>query len=341
MAGLLAVEERVLPVREAVVERADQFGKLRSSLDLHEPERTLTDLHDTALRRPACFLDQRRDLGRLHAPVHHLERGLTRDLATDRIDRPERRLVLLGVDAELGTRLLCDDRERREQALLGMLVETLERHRGHPRRAVHVGRVLALHRPHDQVVGARLHPVADDVRDGCLHERGALRHELGLDPLEHQHRRGVVVERSLCPECLIDLRTLFGDAHAPLLDLFPPLAVGKAAVVEHLAALAQVLVALGDHRLTAFHGCEPLLDLLHRCLVRVQGGGARLGDEGRRVLVCVGEALTCHRCLRRLLDSPPRVDKRHHSEGGQKQRDDDQDGCDDHEWSAVRETVRR
>ena len=118
VAGLLAVEQRVLPVREAVVERADQLGELGATLDLHEPQRTLADLDDAALGGPPRPLDQRWDLGRLHAAVDHLEGGLARDLASDRVHRPQRRLVLLGVDAELGAGLLGDHGERREHALL-------------------------------------------------------------------------------------------------------------------------------------------------------------------------------------------------------------------------------
>ena len=129
MAGLLAMEERVLPVGEAVVERAHQLGELGTALDLHHPQRSFADLDDPALGRPARLLDHRRDLGCLHAAVDDLEGGLARDLAPDRVHGPQRRLVLLGVDAELGAGLLGDDRERREQALLGVIVETLERER--------------------------------------------------------------------------------------------------------------------------------------------------------------------------------------------------------------------
>jgi len=67
-----------------------------------------------------------------------LESGLARDLAPDRIHGPERRLLLLGVDAELRTGLLRDHRQRREHALPGMVVESLEREWRHPRRTVHM-----------------------------------------------------------------------------------------------------------------------------------------------------------------------------------------------------------
>ena len=295
MPGLLAVEEGVLAVGEAVVERAHQLGELGATLDLHEPERALADLHDAALGRPARPLDQRRHLGRLDAPVHHLEGCLARDLASDRIHGPERRLVLLGVDAELGAGLLRDHRQRREHALLGVVVETLERERRDPRCAVDVGRVLTLDGLHDQVVRAGLDAVADDVRDSRLDQRGALRDELGLDPLQHQHGGGIAVERRLGAQRLLDLRALLGDPGAPLLDLVAALAIGEAAVVEDLAPLAEVLVALGDDRLAALDRGQPLPDLFHRRLVRVEGGGPRLGDQRRRVLVGVGKALADQR----------------------------------------------
>ena len=301
VAGLLAVQERVLPVREAVVQGAHQLGELGTALDLHLPERALADLDHPALGRAARPLDQRRDLGRLHAAVDDLERGLARDLASDRIDGPQRRLVLLGVDAELGAGLLGDHGERREHALPGVVVEPLERERRHPRCAVHVGGVLALDGLHDQVVGAGLDAIADDLGDGRLDERGALGDELGLDALQHQRRGGVAVERRLGAERLLDLRALLGDPGAPLLDLVAALAVGEAPFVEDLAALAEVLVALGDDRFPTLDRGEALLDLLHRRFVGVQRGGARLGDQCAGVLVGVGKALADQRRRRGVL----------------------------------------
>ena len=95
-----------------MVQRSHQLGELGATLDLHEPQGALADLHDAALGRPPRLLDQRGNLGRLDAAVDHLQSGLTRDLAPDRVHRAERGLVLLGVDTELGARLLCDDRQR-------------------------------------------------------------------------------------------------------------------------------------------------------------------------------------------------------------------------------------
>jgi len=124
--GFLAVQERVLPVGEAVVQRPDQFRELRPSLDLHHPECTLSHLHHLALRGAPGLLDQRWDLGRLDAAVHDFERSLAGDLAPDGIDGAERRLVLLVVDPEFGAGLLGNHGERRQHALAGMVIETLE-----------------------------------------------------------------------------------------------------------------------------------------------------------------------------------------------------------------------
>src|SRR5450755_4561692 len=49
MPGLLAVQQRVLSVRKAVMERADQFSEFRTPFDLHQPQRTLTDLDHLSL----------------------------------------------------------------------------------------------------------------------------------------------------------------------------------------------------------------------------------------------------------------------------------------------------
>ena len=95
-----------------MVEGAHQLGELGTTLDLHDPQRALTDLDDAALGRPARPLDQRWDLGRLQPAVDDLESSLARDLASDRVDGPQRCLLLLRVDAELRAGLLRDHGER-------------------------------------------------------------------------------------------------------------------------------------------------------------------------------------------------------------------------------------
>ncbi len=316
-----------------MVQRSHQLRELRTALDLHEPERALAHFHHLALGGAPRLLDQRWDLGRLEAPVHHLERCLPGDLASDRVHRPERRLVLLVVDAEFRACLLRDDGQRREDAFLRVVVEALEREGRHARRAVDVGRVLPLDGLDDEVVRARLDAVADDVRDRRLDKGCTFRDEFGLDPVQHQHGRGVAIEGSLGAQCLLDLRTLFGHAGAPLLDLIAALAIGEAPVIEDLAPLAQVLVPLGDHRLAAFHRREPLLDLFHRGLVRMECGRPRLCDQRLCGLVGVGKALAGDGGRRACGRAAPRVDKGDHTDGGQNHRDDDQTGGDDHEWS--------
>ena len=219
------------------------------------------------------------------------------------IDGAQRRLLLLGVDAELRASLLRDHRQGGEHPLAGMVVETLERERGDPRSAVDVGRILPLDGLQDQVVRAGLDAVADDFGNGRLDQRRALNHELGPRPLQHEQRRGVAVERRLGAQHLIDLGALLGDACAPLLDLISAFAVREPPVVEDLAALAEVLVAFGDDRLPALDCGKPLVDLLHGRLVGVQGGGPRLGDQCGRVLGGVGKALTHQGRLQVLLRS--------------------------------------
>ena len=103
---------------------------------------------------------------------------------------------------------------------------------------------------------------------------------------------GVAIERRLGAQRLLDLSALLGDARAPLLDLVAALAVGEAPVVEDLAPFAEVLVALGDHRLAALDRGQPLVDLFHRRLVGVQARRSALRrPASRRVLVGVGQAL--------------------------------------------------
>ena len=82
----------------------------RPSICMSHSARSPTSMTLRCVERRVFWM-QRRDLGRLDAPVDDLEGGLARDLAPDRVDGPERRLVLLVVDAELRAGLLGDDSE--------------------------------------------------------------------------------------------------------------------------------------------------------------------------------------------------------------------------------------
>ena len=212
-----------------------------------------------------------------------------------------------------------------------MVVEAFEGEGGDARRVVDVRSVLAVHRLQDQVVGARLDALADDLGDRRLDEGGTLGDQLRLHAIDDQHRGGVTIERRLCAKRRGDLLTLLGHLGAAFLDLVAALSVREAALVEHLAPLPEMLVTLGDDRLgRSLHRGEALRDLLHRRLMRVQRGHSRLGHHGGGLLIRIGEGLThLWQERRRRRCSPPRAhDNRNDSAGGQQGSDDDQDDCD-------------
>ncbi len=285
--GLLAVEQRVLTVREAVVQRADQLGQLGPALHLHLPQGLLAELAHAGGQRPAGAQQQRRHVGGLELAVDHLERGLPGHLAADRVHAAERRLGSILVDAEVHAGVVGDHRQRAQQAFAAVLVELLERDRCGSRSAVGVAAQLPFHGLDDQRP-CRRGGVADALGDGCLDARLVLGGELVVDALEHGPRRGLAVDGRSPLDGGRRLRPHRGDRRDPLVDLLAPLLVEMAALVEHGAAVAMGPLTFLEEGVAGLDGLVACQDLLTHRLARRKRLMAGLRHQPVGLPSCLG-----------------------------------------------------
>jgi hypothetical protein len=275
--GLLAVEQRVLSVRETVMQGAEQLGHLGAAGDAHFPHRPLAQIGDPAGQAGAGLQQQRGHLLGAQAALQHLQRRLAGHLAADGVERAQGGLVALGVDAEVGAGVGGHRAERIEQALARLLGQRLQGERAAARGGVDVGAVLALDGVDDQLLGGG-GPLADPRLDGTADPTRVVGGQLALDAVEHGARGAVAADRGQALQLGHGQGALGVEGEALGLDLIARPLDGIAPLVDRLAALAVDSLAAVEPRLDLVDVGAAEVELLQRLLPGGHGVVAGLGN---------------------------------------------------------------
>ena len=334
VAGLLAVQQRVLTVGEAVVEDPEQLGELRAPLHRHLPEGALPELGDGGGEPATGAQDEGRDVRRLEAAVEHLERGLPGDLPPHRVEAAQGRLPPLVVDPEVGPGGLRDHLEGGEDPLPARLVEPVQIDGGEPRCGVDVALGLPLDGFHQQHPGGRppARPVRSATSWATRSDRSASsspsRFSSTMPPSGLQVGGGALGDGAahLGPGDL--------DLGGPRVDLLPPLAVGEAALVEDRPPVPPGPLALCQRRLARLQGRPADPHLLGDGLADGERLGPGRSDDGGRLGAHLGQA---GRWRRRRGRHGPGAGREHQGDGahGQEGGDGEED-CGHGWWLSLR-----